>query len=70
MLAHGLATNPLRATRCPVTSRASTAPLGLVSSLGFDRGCKDKVKLFVNADRYIITPQASYMTLTVIKTFI
>ncbi|XP_047086236.1 protein CHAPERONE-LIKE PROTEIN OF POR1, chloroplastic-like [Lolium rigidum] len=52
MLAHGLATNPLRATRCPVTSRASSAPLGLVSSLGFDRGCKDKVKLFVSADRY------------------
>jgi hypothetical protein len=59
MLAHGLATNPLRATRCPVTSRASSAPLGLVSSLGFDRGCKEKVKLFVSADRYS-TLYASY----------
>lgn len=52
MLAHGLASNPLRATRSPLTPRASSAPLGLVSSLGFNRGRKENVKLFVNVDRY------------------
>lgn len=52
MLAHGLASNPLRATRSPLTPRASSAPLGLVSSLGFNRGRKENVKLFINVDRY------------------
>ncbi|XP_040378018.1 protein CHAPERONE-LIKE PROTEIN OF POR1, chloroplastic [Oryza brachyantha] len=52
MLAHGLAINPSRAARCPVNSRASSAPLGLVSSLAFNRGRKEKVKVFINVDRY------------------
>ncbi|EEC74888.1 hypothetical protein OsI_10801 [Oryza sativa Indica Group] len=54
MLAHSLAINPSRAARCPVTSRASSAPLGLVSSLAFSRGRKESVKLFINVDRYCI----------------
>ncbi|CAN6295724.1 unnamed protein product [Urochloa humidicola] len=52
MLAHGLATDPSRTLRCPVTSRVSTAPLGLVSSLSFNRGRKEKNKIFINVDRY------------------
>jgi len=52
MLAHGLATDPLRILRCPATSRVSTAPLGLVSSLSFNKGCKEKNKIFINVDRY------------------
>ncbi|CAN6289997.1 unnamed protein product [Urochloa humidicola] len=51
MLAHGLATDPSRTLRCPVTSRVSTAPLGLVSSLSFNRGRKEKKKIFINVDR-------------------
>ena len=52
MLAHGLATDPLRILRCPATSRVSTAPLGLVSSLSFNKGCKEKNKIFINVDRF------------------
>lgn len=52
MLAHSLATDPSRTLRCPITSRVSTAPLGLVSSLSFNRGCKEKSKVFINVDRY------------------
>ncbi|TVU47698.1 hypothetical protein EJB05_07305 [Eragrostis curvula] len=52
MLPHGLVTDPSRALRCPVTSRVSSAPLGLVSSLSFNRGRKEQKKLFINVDRY------------------
>ncbi|RCV45579.1 hypothetical protein SETIT_9G465700v2 [Setaria italica] len=52
MLAHGVATDPSRNLRCPATSRVSTAPLGLVFSLSFNMGCKEKNKIFINVDRY------------------
>lgn len=51
MLGHGLVTDPSRTLRCPVNSRVSSAPLGLVSSLNFNRGCKGKNKIF-NVDRH------------------
>jgi hypothetical protein len=51
MLLHGVTTDPSRAFRCPVTSRVSSAPLGLVSSLSFNRGRKEQNKLFINVDR-------------------
>jgi len=52
MLAHGLAIDPSRTLRCPATSKVSTAPLGLVTSLSFNRRCKEKNKVFINVDRY------------------
>jgi hypothetical protein len=51
MLPHVIATDPSRALRCPVISRVSSAPLGPVSSLSFNRGCKEQNKLFINVDR-------------------
>jgi hypothetical protein len=51
MLPHGVTADPSRAFRCPVTSRVSSAPLGLISSLSFNRGCKEQNKLFTNVDR-------------------
>ncbi|KAL6907544.1 hypothetical protein ACP4OV_002583 [Aristida adscensionis] len=52
MLAHGLATDPSRALRCPVPSRVSGAPLGLVSSLSFSRGCRENNKLSSRDTKY------------------
>ncbi|XP_066398444.1 protein CHAPERONE-LIKE PROTEIN OF POR1, chloroplastic-like [Miscanthus floridulus] len=52
MLGHGLATDPSRTLRYPVTSMVSSAPLGLVSSLSFNWGCKEKNKIFIDVDRY------------------
>jgi len=52
MLAHGLAIDPSRTLRCPASSKVSTAPLGLVTSLSFNRRCKEKNKVFINVDRY------------------
>jgi hypothetical protein len=52
MLGHGLATDASRTLQCPATSRVSSAPLGLVSSMSFNRRCKEKNKIFTNVDRY------------------
>ncbi|KAJ1298711.1 hypothetical protein BS78_01G474700 [Paspalum vaginatum] len=52
MLPHGLATDPSRTLRCPAISRVPSAPLGLVSSLSFNRGSIEKNKIFINSDRY------------------
>jgi len=52
MLAHGLAIDPSRTLRCPATSKVSTAPLGHVTSLSFNRRCKEKNKVFINVDRF------------------
>ncbi|NP_001132078.1 Protein CHAPERONE-LIKE PROTEIN OF POR1, chloroplastic-like [Zea mays] len=50
MLGHDLATDPSSTLRM-VTSRVSSAPLGLVCSLSFDRGFKEKNNIFINVDR-------------------